>query len=180
MVYPGLKDTVPMDGALTADFLHIVVAALADGHARLRRIFGEVPQTKEEVRSLAPPALVLGSTNEDDRVIELMTHFVNALSHEKANPARPDLIRLQFKQIKDRMSFQSQRRHNPYHGTGDAYREHAATIRKFLKPGDFWLLFPSGNESEDALLPQSVWVLMHLQGIFTLIKKRRAQLQPAP
>ena len=46
-------------------------------------------------------------------------------------------------------------------------------VKQFAEHVDEMLCFFA-----DTLSP--VWVLMHLQGIFTLIKKRRAQLQPAP
>ncbi len=179
LTYPGLKDTVPVDGETAADFLHILVAALADGHARLRRVFGEVPQAREDLRRVPPPPMILGAIREDERVVELMAYFVDTLGKEKADKSKPQQVKLLFKQLKDRMSMESQKRHNPFHGTGEAYREHSATIRKFLQPQDFWLIFPSGDDSEDKILPQSVWVLMHLHAIFTLIKKRRAQLTPA-
>ncbi len=176
--YPGLKDTV-VAGDAKADFLHIVVAALADGHARLRRVFGEVPQTKEEGRSIPPPAEIFGSTNEDEKEIELMAHFVNVLTKEKTDLSRPAEVRLLFNQVKANMNYEAGHYHNPYHGTGEGFRLYSPTIRKFLEPQDCWLLFPSGKDSEDALLTRSIWVIRHLQSIFTQIKKRRAQLQLA-
>lgn len=175
LVYPGLSDRVPLDREEAADFLHVVVAALADGHARLRRVFGEVPQTREELRAMAPPAQVVGSTDEEQKEIELMAHFVNNLTQQRADLSKPDQVRLQFKQVKDRMRFEAAKRRNPFYGTGEGFRAHATQIRKFLTPEDFWLLFPSGGETEDVLLPQSVWALMHLQGIHRAIKARRAQ-----
>lgn len=173
--YPGFETTVNV-GGMQADFLHVVTAAMSDGWVRLRRVFMEEPRTREEIRTVPPPPPVLGAVLEDDQEVELMAHFVNNLGDRKVDISKPEAVRLAFKQTRDNMSFESLKRHNPFHGTGSGFFEHAGRIRKFLTPQDFLIIAPSGGESEDELLPQSVWALRHLQAIHEQIKKRRSQL----
>jgi hypothetical protein len=173
--YPGYQGTINVPGT-SADFLHIVTSAMADGCARLRRVFMEKPLTPQEKRDLPPPALVLAATDAEDQEIELMAHFVDNLSEVKVDRSKPQDVRLAFNQIRDDMSFESLARHNPYYGCGDGFFEHAERIRKFLKPQDFLIISPSGDKSENDLLPQSVWALRHLQDIYNHIKNRRRQL----
>lgn len=173
--YPGFEATINVPGT-NADFLHIVTSAMADGCVRLRRVFMEKPLTPQEKRDLPPPAQKLRGTDAEDQEIELMAHFVDNLRNVKIDQSNPQEVRLAFNQIRDDMSFESLARQNPYFGCGQGFFEHAAQIRKFLKPQDFLIISPSGDESENDLLPQSVWALRHLQDIYNHIKNRRSQL----
>lgn len=177
--YPGWRATVTVEGG-DADFLHVVTAAMADGCARLRRIFMEKPRTKVENRALPPPPEVLPATDAEDEEIELMAHFVNNLASTKVDVAKPMEVTLAFAQIRANMRFESVRRHNPFHGSEFAFFEYAGRIRKFLNPQDFLIIGPSGDKSEDQLLPESVFALRYLQDIHEHIKARRNQLLTAP
>lgn len=173
--FPGFQQEIDL-GEQSADFLHVVTSAMADGCVRLRRLFKEEPRSKEENRDLPQPPQRLQATMEDEREIELMAHFVNNLRKTKVDVSKPAEVKLAFAQIQANMSFESINRHNPYYGCGDAFFEHAARIRKFLSPQDFLIIAPSGEHSEDDLLPRSVWALRHLQDIHDQIKRRRGQL----
>lgn len=175
LLFPGFQQDVDLGGK-SADFLHVVTSAMADGCVRLRRVFKEEPRSKEENRDLPPPPQVLRSTIQDEQEIELMAHFVNNLRQTKVDASKPEEVRLAFNQIRDNMSFESIQNHNPYYGCGAAFFEHAARIRKFLTAQDFLIISPSGKHSEDELLPKTVWALRFLQNIHEKIKARRGQL----
>ena len=177
-VFPGVGDTVPVGAGVKANFLHVVASALADGYARLHKVFGDLPPAGDE-RCVPSPGMESGAVLEVDEHTMLKMHFIRYILGPDVSVDRtnPDDVERRFKQVRDIVSFALSEAREPYWGGGVAFRKLSGTIKDVLKLSDLLLIFPSGSDSEDEILAQSMFVLKHLHHIFSAIKARRAALQ---
>lgn len=175
--YPGRDDAVPIGSGSRANFLHLVASALADGHARVHKLFGDPPGVGDE-RCVPEPAMVSGAVLEEEQQTALKIHFIRYIlgPDVAVDPTKPADVELRFKQVRDIVAYALTEDREPYWASGPAFRKLSGTIRQNLELSDMLLIFPSGCESEDSILAQSMFVLKHLHQIFTTIKSRRASL----
>jgi hypothetical protein len=175
--FPGRDETVPTGTGRRANFLHLIASALADGHARLHKVFGDPPGVGDEKRVPAP-AVEYGGIQESERQNSLKLHFIRYIlgPDVPVDPARPGDVDLLFKQVREIASYALREDRQPYWGGGAAFRTLSTTIKQNLELTDFLLIFPTGSDSEDTVLAQSMFVLLHLHHIFTAIKARRTAL----
>ncbi len=176
-VFPGVGDTVPVGEGVNANFLHVVASALADGHARLHKVFGDLPPAGDE-RCVPSPAMESGAVLADESDSALKMHFIRYIlgPDVSVDPSNPEDVERRFKQVRDIVSFALAEDRAPFWGGGAAFQKLSGTIRKNLQFSDFLLIFPTGSDSEDVILARSIFVLKHLHHIFAAIKARRAAL----
>jgi len=171
--YPALKEFVPLGDGQRAGFLNLVTSALADGHARLRQVFGE---PKLDGRRVDEPAAVGRGILVPDEHTELKKHFIRFVlgADIQIDDSDPHAVELLFIRVKDVLRYALKRERNPYFGTGPAYVRLTETIRQHLKMTDLILIQPSGKGSEDELLKDALFLLKDLHEIFETIQIRRA------
>ncbi len=178
--FPARLDWLPLGDGNRANLLHIVAAALADGFARLPKLFGDPPGQADDRCLPAVPA-EFGGISETDVGQSLKAHFARCILGPEAapNPADVKDVDLAFEQARSRMRRERVRERRPYWAADSSYRPHTNAIRDPERLGlvEFFLLFPTGRESEDKILPRSMDVLCELHHIFAAIKARRAALQ---
>lgn len=173
--YPALDDFVPIGGGQRANFLHLVLAALAGGRARLSKIFGEPALDERRLPDL--PGVPRG-TLETDRNSDIKLHFVRFILGPDVNIDSNDQKRIDllFSRVKDILRFALIEERDPYFGTGESYRRLSDEVRGKLELHDFLLIQPSGDGSEDEIVNDPIFFLKYLNDIFSKIEAQR-QLQ---
>lgn len=171
--FPADDEAISLGGGRRANLLHLVTCALADGRARLDKVFGKPPL--DEYR-LADGAHLERGIGEPDHERGLKLHIIRCVlgPDTPVDEANASQIEILFKRAKDVISAAFHDDHTPFVGTGDFYKNRTAFIRERLKIEDLLLIHPSGEDPE-ALLTDNVRVLRFLGKIFDAVQAHTAR-----
>lgn len=172
--YPGLFDYLPFGQGQRANFLHILAAALANGTARLSRVFGDPADDRRWLGSLAGSRFTV---KKSDRKREIQLHLVRfvlgpTLTVNESDEAE---IKYLFGRVQRILKFAREEEHDPFvaSGAGGDYQQLVSLLREQLGVADLILLHPRGQGDEDELLYDSVAVLSHLSHIWKTLNDLR-------
>jgi hypothetical protein len=166
--FPADRESIAIGGGRQANLLHLVSSALADGRARLEKVFGKPPLDE----FLMPDAACLmRGIGQEDHLKEVKLHFVRFVLGpntpiDEANGRQVDIL---FKRTKEVIFAAFHDDHTPFAATGENYKRLTETIRQQLKVEDLLLIHPSG-EDPAALLADYVRVLRFLGKIFDSVQ----------
>ncbi len=165
--FPADAETISV-GRWNANLLHVVSSALADGRARLEKVFGKPPL--DDFRVPDPAAVMLG-IRPDDVGREIKLHLIRFVlgSHETVDARSERDIEIKFGRTKKVMSAAFNDAHTAYVGSGDTFKLLISMIRDNLKVQDLLLLHPSGDDPEK-LVTDYVRVLRFVGTIFDAVK----------
>jgi len=190
--YPGRTATVKLGGDMLAvDFIHLVTQAIADGPARLQRMFSveardvnlnalpgvvrEVPDYTEGKTSVPDLPGEHGGISELETVKSIKKHFIRHILD--VNTGNDDgIIDSYFEDVKARLMDAFINDRLPYFSSGVSFRQLSGLIKNKLELRHLILIFPSGKEREEAVLQDSFQVLCAVCRIFQAIDARRKQL----
>ena len=165
--YPALKETLSFGGGRHANFLHLIASALADGRARLERVFGR----PDECQIPDLPAVRRG-ISEDDIQKEVKLHLIRYVlaPDDEIDEGDDEQIELLFADVNDVFTAALHDEHRPYVATGKAFKKSTELIRKQLEVRDLLLIHPSGRGRETELLNDHIRVLRFLCRIFDSVQ----------
>jgi len=172
--YPALSSTMSLGEGQHANLLHIVSQALADGYARLHRLFGE---PEDDQRQVPDPAQVMRGITGEDVNIGLKRHFVRYIlgPDNERECTDPKTLNFLFAEANEVLRYAAEEEHNPYSAEGPAFRKLAKAIKGELRMHHLFLIYPSGVVGEEKILNDPIFVFKHTYAIFKAIEARRAQ-----
>lgn len=169
---PADDQVIGLGGPRSANLLHLATAALADGCARLEKVFGKPPL--DESRVPDPPVVPRGIGGPDQER-EIKLHLIRHVDRfAKVNTADPKDIEIKFKRTKGILTAAFRDDHRPYYGTGEHFEKLESMIRDNLKVHDLLLIHPSGEDPEK-LVTDYVRVLRFLGTIFDEVAARTSK-----
>jgi hypothetical protein len=171
--FPGDDEAVGLGGGRRANLLHLVTSALADGRARLEKVFGKPPL--DEFRIPDVPELLRG-IGTPDHIREVQLHFIRFVlgQDEPIDPANPEKLERQLDRTKKIIAAAFHDDHTAYFAAGNLDSRLTKLIREHLKLEDLLLIYPSGDDPE-LLLIDYVRVLRFLGKIFDAVQANAAQ-----
>ncbi len=157
------------------NILHLVACALADGIARLDKVFGKPVIDGRRVPDFAKRGR---GTTAADKTKEAKLHLIRFVlkSPTKINLNDDKLIESQFEQVRAIITT-AFNKHDAYHASGASYAKLTSLIRENLKLEDLLLIFPGGG-SPNVLLSDNVSVLQDLGEIFDAVQAQAVKQTP--
>lgn len=162
--FPSHDELIGVGEGRQANLLHLITCAIADGRARLEKLFGKPPV---DDRRIPDVALVNMGHMLVDVEKELKLFFIRNIigPFEHIDPSDDNRITVQFDQVKRMLRAAFHKSHNPYYGSGRGYIRLSQLIRTNLRVEDLLLIFPSGDDPE-LLISDNICVLQFLGRIF--------------
>lgn len=166
--FPGDSESISVGGGRQANLLHLVTSALADGRARLDRVFGKPPL--DDSRLPDAPAVSQG-ISPNDQLQALKMHFIRCVlgPAEAIDAGNTRRLEIQFARARDAIKAAYEDDHSPYVATGPSYRRLTEAIRVSLAVEDLLMVHPSG-EDPAGILPEYVPTLRALGKIYDAIQ----------
>lgn len=165
--FPADAESIGLGQERMANLLHLVSCALADGCARLERVFGKPPLDKYQIPSNAQLARSIG---KEGHLKEIKIHFIRYILPDEQFVESDDAkIQLLFNRVKRIFTVALEDDHTAYSASGDHYKDLTKSIRDHLKVQDLLLINPSGEDPE-LLLRDYVRVLSFLSKIFEAVR----------
>ena len=154
------------------NLLHLVSCGLADGMARLEKLFGEPPL---DDRRLPDTAVVNMGSMPADIEKEIKLFLIRNLlgRRERVVATNDNRVKIQFAQVKRKFAT-AFKNHVPHYGSGPQYRQLTNLIRTDLEVEDLLLIFPSGDDPElddpELLVSDNMSVFESLGRIFDAVQ----------
>jgi hypothetical protein len=169
--FPAYDETIGVGDDKYVNLLHLVTCGLADGMARLEKLFGEPPL---DDRRLPDSAVVYKGSMSSDIEKEITLFLIrNVLGRREKIVATNDTrVKIQFKQVKRKLAT-TFKNHVPFYGSSPQYRELADLIRTNLQVEDLLLIFQSGDDPDldpEELVPNNMSVFEALGRIFDAVQ----------
>ncbi|MEZ6033198.1 MAG: hypothetical protein R3C17_08910 [Planctomycetaceae bacterium] len=169
--FPAYDEIIGVGDDKYVNLLHLVTCGLADGMARLEKLFGEPPL---DDRRLPDTAVVNKGSMPFDIEKEIRLFLIrNVLGRrEKIIATNDSRVKIQFKQVKRKLA-NAFKNHVPYYGSSPQYRELTNLLRIDLQLEDLLLIFPSGDDPEldpEELVPDNISVFEALGRIFDAVQ----------
>ncbi|HQX50712.1 MAG TPA: hypothetical protein PLY87_16970 [Planctomycetaceae bacterium] len=166
--FPADDESISVGGGRKANLLHLVTCALADGRARLEKVFGKPPLDENRVPDV--PQMMRG-IGEADRSHQVKLHFIRYILGPEVtiDEGNKKQVEIQFNRARKVITAAFEDDHAPYVASGESWKNLTEMIRKHLQVEDLLLIHPSGEDPE-SLLRDNVRVLRFLGKIFDAVQ----------